>query len=245
MLQFLVNFKDDLPLANEVLGNISNCSKEFDSSLYKLNLSKHDGLWMLQVNADYIDRNDKEVKEIFDGNKVNILSKLFSVDFSYKETTKTKITSKGVTPVVEYSLVVPKGLENFIDSVQFIIEERHNDFPYVKEETLSNIKPNDTWLSFLKRLSIQTQQSVFIAMICDMTAYDSVMFASLQTGAYDEFIFTEMVREEHVDFFKYMMSKTSLVDKEKVYETIINNAKRVEALNKILIDSLVSTLTSN
>ena len=82
-------------------------------------------------------------------------------------------------------------------------------------------------------------------MIRDMTAYDSIMFASLQTGAYDEFIFTEMVREEHVDFFKYMMSKTSLVDKEKVYETIINNAKRVEALNKILIDSLVSTLTSN
>ena len=245
MLQFLVNFKDDLPLANEVLGNISNCSKEFDSSLYKLILSKHDGLWMLQVNADYIDRNDKEVNEIFEGYKVNILSKLFLVDFSYKETTKTKITSKGVTPVVEYSLVVPKGLENFIDNAQFIIEERHNDFPYLKEETLNNIKPNDTWLSFLKRLSIQTQQSVFIAMLCDMTAYDSIMFASLQTGAYDEFIFTEMVREEHVDFFKYMMSKTSLVDKEKVYETIINNAKRVEALNKILIDSLVSTLTSN
>ena len=245
MYKFTISFPDDSNLAKVVFANLPLVASDLESKLHRIMLRKDDKYWIVEIFTSYLNRNEAEVKTVFDGKKVNILSKLCGVDFLYKEVVTTVFQLGSVVPVVTHELIKPKDYSLQLCDAIMETEFRYDDLPFVSQSTFKTIKPDDTWLSFLQRQSEQTQQSVFLDMLMDMTAHDSVAFSDLQSGARDNFIIEEMVRSEYADFYKHMLNNHKLINKDKVYETIINNGKRVQSLNKILIDALVSTVVTS
>lgn len=206
----LVNNEAGLAIVNKINNLIVECPKPY---LYRTIFQKVDdashGL-ELTVDVNFHKRDTEEVNLVYTSNMgaitVNILTQVLGEPIYLQVNPKTTFTRHSVSPSFIPEVVRKGEIASF---VQIEIEDsfEKNDFPYVSDRQLSTLLPWDSWLSLLKRLSVETQRSVYKSMCCDFTAADCIKYTQLTGEKEEAYLYSDLVRPENVEFFKYMSEK--------------------------------------
>lgn len=213
-------------------------AEHFDSRLYRYQLTKNIETrhWSVDLFIDFINRDKKEIDLVFGENReIKFLTELFKAPIKLNEDFKLKFSKYLVAPEKELDLSIDDSLKNLILSATINVESNENDFPYLPVSKQETLKPWDTWLSWLQRLSIETQRSVFLSMVSDIIADDCIEMMKWDTTIDQiNYFIHNATREENREFVEYFIKRTSEVDQAQLISTIDANSKRVIALNQIV-----------
>ena len=234
----LINNEAGLAIINKINNLIDECPKPY---LYRAFFQKVDDVshdLELILNVNFYKRDSEEVNLVYTNNMgaitINILTQVLGEPIYLQLNPKTVFTSHSVSPSFIPEVVRKDEIASL---VQIEVEDRFekNDFPYVSDRQLSTLLPWDSWLSFLKRLSVETQRSVYKSMCCDFAAADCIKYTQLTGEKKEAYLYSELVRAENVEFFKYMSEKNDFNFIE--FKTYIKaRAASAEALTKFYLE---------
>ncbi len=206
----LINNEAGLDIVNKINNLIAECPKPY---LYRTIFQKVDDVFHdleLTLDVNFHKRDTEEINLVYTSNMgaitVNILTQVLGEPIYLQVNPKTAFTRHSVSSSF-IPEVVRKG--EIASLVQIEVEDsfEKSDFPYVSDRQLSTLLPWDSWLSLLKRLSVETQRSVYKSMCCDFTAADCIQYTQLTGEKEEAYLYSDLVRAENVEFFKYMSEK--------------------------------------
>lgn len=230
----LINNEAGLAIVNKVNKLVVECPKEhlYRTSLQKVDDPFHD--LELIVDVQYHKRDSEEVNLVYTSNvgaiTVNILTQALGKPIYLQVSPKAVFTRHSVSPSFIPEVVRTGEIASL---VQIEVEDsfEKNDFPYISDRQLSTLLPWDSWLSLLKRLSVETQRSVYKSMCCDFTAADCIKYTQLTGEKEEAYLYSDLVGPENVEFFKHMSEKDDFNFIE-VEAYIKARAASAEALSK-------------
>lgn len=222
----------------EIFSRMNDADYLLHTRLMRCRISKniHNNHWHLEVFIDFINRNKSEIDSIFgEDNEIKFLSLLFGEKICLKEVMNLSIDVRTAKPFVSYDLSIPVSLKDFILSTAVGYELPDDAFPYLKSSKIATLKPTETWLEWLQRLSEESQTTAFMNMLNDIIAQDCIDLKEIDQHQFKIVYFiNNMTRPENVEFVEYMVKRTSLVNEHEIIKMIEANAMRVIALNNII-----------
>lgn len=210
----------------------------FNSRLYRYQINKNVSSrhWSVKLFIDFIDRSKSEIDLVFgEDHEIKFLSELFKAPIKLIEKVSPKFTSKSVVPDITYVLSVDDSLKDIILSSDIQIDLNENDFPYLPLDKQNTLKPWDSWLTWLQRLSIETQRQVFLSMLNDLTADDCIEMMKWETDTDQvNYFINNATRSDNREFVEYMVKRTTEINSKQLIENIKANVARINALHQII-----------